>query len=611
MSVTRLPPLIEHRVECFDLSAHLFRVTLTIAQPAAQQRIALPVWIPGSYLVREFAKQLQGMTASQAGKKIGITQIDKCTWMLDCKASSSGQAAPVQVSYWVYAFDASVRTAYLDNSRGFFNGTSLFMRVIGQESSIQQVLIDPPKEIDDWRAATALVSVKTNKAGWGIYQADNYDELADSPFELGDFWEGTFIARGIKHRFVVSGAAPTFDGQRLLADTQKIVETELAFWHGNSGKPPKALLDKGYVFMLYATADGYGGLEHKNSTALIAKRSDLPRLGESAAAEGASLPSDGYITLLGLISHEYFHTWNVKRLRPSELASYDYAHENHTKMLWFFEGFTSYYDDLLLRRAGLINDQQYLGLLAKTINQVQQTPGRLVHPLSGSSFEAWTKYYRPDENSVNSTVSYYTKGALVALCLDLSLRQCGRTSLDHVMRALWERSHQNGNDGVMSEADLLDVLQRLGGRSFAREIKAWVHGVKDLPLTELLATAGVETALAKAPLAQQLGLKLDTASGLKIKSVLSHSAAAKAGFSAGDEWLAIDVKGQTGNQTWRITSMDDVALYAPAGKPILAWVARDRIIVKLRLALPKTALLNGNVTLRATQAAPLNNWLGS
>ena len=473
MSAMRLPPVIEHRVECFDPSAHLFRVTLTIAQPAAQQCIALPVWIPGSYLVREFAKQLQGMTASQGGKKIAIQQTDKSSWQLASKADQA-----LQVSYLVYAFDASVRTAYLDSGRGFFNGTSLFMRVAGQESTAQRITIEPPKASQAWRAATALTTVKTNKAGWGIYQADNYDELADSPFELGDFWEGTFNARGIQHRFVVSGAAPTFDGKRLLADTQKIVEAELLFWHGTNGKPPKALLDKGYVFMLYATADGYGGLEHKQSTALIAKRSDLPRLGEVSATEEASVLSEGYITLLGLISHEYFHTWNVKRLRPSELATYDYTRENHTQMLWFFEGFTSYYDDLLLRRAGLITDQQYLQLLAKTTNQVLQTPGRLVHSLASSSFEAWTKYYRPDENSVNSTVSYYTKGALVALCLDLSLRATG-ASLDHVMRDLWARSHQGGNDGVITESDVLAVLQTLGGGSCASEIKAWVHGPKD------------------------------------------------------------------------------------------------------------------------------------
>jgi predicted metalloprotease with PDZ domain len=589
---------ITHCVDIESTASHLFRVTLTIPHPAAQQQLAMAVWIPGSYLVREFAKQVQGMTAAQSGKKIDIQQLDKCTWQLACIANQN-----VEISYLVYAFDASVRTAYLDASRGFFNGTSLFMRVAGQEDMPQQVLIAPPKDESHWSAATALPAAKTNKKGWGMYLADHFDELADSPFELGDFWEDAFTVRGIHHRFVVSGAAPTLDGKRLLADTQKIVEAELEFWH-EQDKPIAELQRKGYVFMLSVVDNGYGGLEHKHSTALIAKRADLPRLNNPAS-------SAGYITLLGLISHEYFHTWNVKRLRPLELKTYDYTRENHTHMLWFFEGFTSYYDDLLLRRAGLIDDQQYLDVLAKTINQVLQTPGRLVHSLASSSFEAWTKYYRMDENSVNSTVSYYTKGALVAMCVDLSLRAVqASVSLDQVMRSLWALSHQSGNDGVITEQNVLEVLQAVSGRSFAREIKAWVHGTQDLPLSKLLATAGVETVLEKAPLAQQLGLKADsTSSGIKIKSVLNGTLAAKAGFCTGDEWLAIEVASKSGNQTWRINSLDDLLLYVPAGKPIAAWVARDKAMFKLPLQMPKNELLNADVRLKISDPLKLAAWL--
>ena len=597
--------MIQHKIELHDRHAHLFKITLTIPEPTPNQAFSMSVWIPGSYLVREFSKQVQALTATQGGKKLPISQLSKNTWGL-----ANTSTKPIIVTYQVYAFDASVRTAFLDAMRGFFNGTSLFMRVAGHESEPQQVTIEPPtvhsassarpelvEGPSKWRVATSLPALKTNQAGWGIYQAEHYDELADSPFELGEFWEAKFTVRGIKHRLVVSGAAATFDGKRLLAATQKIVKAELRFWHGKHEKPPQALLDKGYVFMLRAVDNGYGGLEHMHSTALIAKRSDLPRIGERAIPES-------YITLLGLISHEYFHTWNVKRLRPAELVPYDYDRENHTELLWFFEGFTSYYDDLLLRRAELISDEQYLGLLAKTINQIQQTPGRLVHSLASSSYEAWTKYYRMDENSVNSTISYYTKGSLVALCLDLMLRERG-SNLDAVMQSLWQQHglpHKPNSAGI-TEAH---ILQAIPDKACRQALWQWVHTTIDLPLTQLLATAGVETIAVKAGLAQMLGLRVGTDSGsIKVKQVLAGTLAHKAGFAAGDEWVAVEVK----NQTWRISSLDDVLLYASAGKPITAWVARDKQMLKLALTLPKNQLLNADVKLKIADADKLKDWL--
>ncbi len=591
--------LIQHQVELHDLSAHLFRVTLTIPKPAPQQVLSMPVWIAGSYLVREFSGQLQEITASQGASALPLQQLTKNTWKLGNAATSA-----IRVQYWVYAFDASVRTAYLSSTRGFFNGTSLFMQVVGQTHEPQQVIIEPPAAssasrvvTQDWRVATALPSVQVNSAGWGSYLAEHYDELADSPFELGEFWQGEFAVRGIRHRLVVSGSTSTLDGQRLLADAHKIVQTQLAFWHEERSQPPQSLLDKGYVFMLHAVHDGYGGLEHMNSTALIAKRSDLPRLNEPAAP-------DGYITLLGLISHEYFHTWNVKRLRPATLVPYDYERENYTELLWFFEGFTSYYDDLLLRRAGLIDDQQYLDLLAKTINQVQQTPGRHVHALASSSFEAWTKYYRPTEHSANSTVSYYTKGSLVALCLDLRLRQSG-SSLDQVMQTLWQRHALPAKAQI---AGVLEghILEAISDQACRQALLGWVHTTEELPLSELLASAGVTTVAVKAGLAQQLGLRVGTEGGsVKIKQVLSGTLAASAGFAAGDEWLAVEAD----HQTWRIANLDDVLLYAPADKPLTAWVARDKLMHKLTLALPPHPMINSDVKLTIASAQQLATWL--
>ena len=571
---------LHYLVEAADLHAHLFRITLTIAQPEVQQQVSLPVWIPGSYLIREFSKNLQRLTARQQGRSVGVHQRDKSNWQIDCVPSSA-----LVLSYEVYAFDNSVRTAWLDLSRGFFNGTSLCLKVHGQESRVHALEVLSSNLISHWQVATGLTPYKVNKRGFGTYLAADYDELVDCPVEMGAFWSGEFKAGGVPHRLVVAGAAESFDSARLLADTQKVCETGIRFWHDRRRPPFKS-----YLFMLNVVDDGYGGLEHRNSTALIASRRDLPRSGESR-------PADGYTTLLGLISHEYFHTWNVKRLRPAEFTHYDYGAENYTQLLWFFEGFTSYYDDLLLRRAGLIDDATYLKLLNKTINQVLQTPGREVQTAAQASFDAWVKYYRQDENTANATVSYYTKGSLVAMCFDLLLRAEGHTTLDHVMRALWLRCKA----GPMTEADLAAVLRELGGRSFTRELTAWVHSIRELPLEELLLKHGVVVLEEPAQLAQRLGLRVTETSGVQIKQVLRGGAAEAAGIAANDEWLGVEVAGRG----WRMTKLDDLGLYAGAHKKVTAVVARDRRMLRLELVLP-AAVNTWRLVLR--DAAPALSW---
>jgi len=565
-----MKPLL-YTVSAAELHAHLFTVTLRIPEPAAQQVVSLPVWIPGSYLVREFAKHLQNLSARQGWRTLATEQLDKCTWRIDNKGN-----APIELRYEVYAFDHSVRTAWLDARRGFFNGTSLCLRVHGQEAQPHQLQLLPVPGHADWQAATGLAPVKTDKRGFGLYQAGDYDELVDCPVELGTFWSGNFKACGIEHRFVVAGALPSFDGARLLADTQKICETEIRFWHGQGAQAGRKAPHKNYLFMLNAVDDGYGGLEHRNSTALICGRRDLPRVNDKKTSEG-------YTTLLGLISHEYFHTWNVKQLRPDAFARYDYTRENHTPLLWFFEGFTSYYDDLLLRRAGLIDDATYLKLLGKTIAQVQQTPGRHVQSVAQASFDAWVKYYRPDENTPNATVSYYTKGALVALCLDLSLRAEGHT-LDAVMRGLWQRCKA----GPMREQDVLDELQSLTGRPWHKELQAWVHGIDELPLAPLLEAQGVRIHAEPGNLAQHLGLRHADANGsVQVKAVLRHSAAEHAGLAAGDEWLGLEVgaRGQLGQ--WRVNKLADVPELLGAERKAVAIVSRDKQLLRLPLTVPQ------------------------
>ena len=594
---------ISYTVQAHNLHAHLFEVTLTLAKPATLQRLSLPVWIAGSYLVREFSKHLQHLQAHQGTKAIEVTQLDKCTWQVPCKPGK-----PLVLRYEVYAFDHSVRTAWLDTQRGFFNGTSLFLKVAGQEDAPHELVLPKDKTLTGWQVATGLTPQKIAADGFGRYLAANYDELVDSPVEMGRFWSGTFLAGEIEHRFVVAGAAPSFDGGRLLADTQAICEAEIDFWHGaqKKGRAARKLPIKSYVFMLNAVDDGYGGLEHRNSTALICTRKDLPRLAQPGTSTAVAKPrqSEGYTTLLGLISHEYFHTWNVKRLRPAEFTRLDTTQENYTRLLWFFEGFTSYYDDLLLRRANLIDDTTYLKLLTKTVNQVLQTPGRAVQSVAQASFDAWVKYYRPDENTPNATVSYYTKGSLVALCLDLTLRAEGTTTLDAVMRALWTRCQ----GGPMTEADLATVLADLSGRCYAKELARWVHGTAELPLKPLLTGQGVAVLEEPAQLAQQLGLRVSESGGVHIKVVLRDGAAEQAGFAAGDEWLALEVGTGKAATQWRLSKLDDLPLYAGTATKIGALVARDKRLVKLALTLPKAVT---TWHLVAKDKARVSAWLSS
>jgi len=592
------PAPLHYRVEIGDLHAHLFRVTLTIAQPDALQRVSLPVWIPGSYLVREFAKNLQHLEARQASRTpLHVEQLDKCTWQVACSP-----AKPLVLRYEVYANDNSVRTAWLDAHRGFFNGTSLCLKVQGQESALHVLEVPTPKGVSGWSLATGLTARDTNKQGFGSYEAADYDELVDCPVEMGAFWSGTFSARGVPHRVVVAGATASFDGARLLADTQKICEAEIRFWHG-AKKPPF----QNYLFMLNAVDDGYGGLEHRNSTALICNRKDLPRVGEPRTSEG-------YTTLRGLISHEYFHTWNVKRLRPAEFEHYNYAGENYTSLLWFFEGFTSYYDDLFLRRAGLLDNAGYLKVLNKTINQVMQTPGRLVQSVAEASFDAWVKYYRQDENTPNATVSYYTKGALVALCFDLTLqseakehRRAKGATLDDVMRALWQRCKA----GPMREADFADELAAAGHRPYAGELARWVHGRSELPLKTLLQQHGVAVAEEPAQLAHRLGLRASENQGVvQVKTVLRGGVAERAGFSAGDEWLGVEpvakAGGRAGDGGWRMSRLEDLPHYAGSAKKVIALVSRDKRLMRLELAMPP-ALTTWRLSVQ--DAALMDQWL--
>jgi predicted metalloprotease with PDZ domain len=576
--------MISYRIDASARASHTFGVEMSVPEPAAEQRLSLPVWIPGSYLVREFARHVSAVSAEQGGRPVPLRQLDKASWLAACRGT-----APLVVRYRVYAFDTSVRAAYLGDDRGFFNGTGLCLRVEGREDEPHALALAGLPA--GWDVATAFEPA--DSAAPHAFVAPDYDALVDTPVELGRFWRGRFTAAGVPHEFVVSGGLPDFDGEQLLADTRRLCEAEVAFWHADAAPPfPR------YVFMLNALEDGHGGLEHRASTALVAPRRDLPRRPAAAPARaGAVAPagpdrSDGYIGVLGLVAHEYFHAWSVKRLRPREFARLDYTRENYTGLLWFFEGFTSYYDDLFLVRSGIVDAARYLKLLAKTMSSVLAAPGRQLQSVAEASFDAWVKYYRADENTPNATISYYAKGALVALALDLTLRSEGRGSLDDVMRRLWHSS----DDRLIDEADVAAALEAVGGRSYAPELAAWVHGTGELPLEPLLERFGVAVERQPATVAQRLGVRVSESAltGVKVTHVLRGGAGEAAGLSAGDELLAAG--------GWRLRRLEDALRCLDESGPTPLLVSRDQRVLALGL---DAASLEGEgaVQLRRSESA--------
>lgn len=517
-----------------DLAAHLFSVSITVDKPAPDGQIfRLPAWTPGSYMIREFAKNVVQAAARCEGRKVKLTKLDKHSWRA---APCDG---PLTLQYDVYAWDLSVRAAHLDQMHGFFNGSSVFMAVAGREDSVQIVDIQKPADeaCQGWRVATAMRQLKAKRYGFGTYIASNYDELIDHPVEMGTFVLATFKAHGVPHDVVFTGRIPNLDLPRITADLKKICETEIAFFEPKTRQAP---VDR-YVFMTMVVSNDYGGLEHRASTSLICARADLP-------VKGKAEMTDGYRTFLGLCSHEYFHTWNVKRIKPAAFAPYDLTQEAYTPLLWLFEGFTSYYDDLMLLRSGVISASSYLSLIAKASNNVLRGGGRHKQSVAESSFDAWIKYYRQDENAANAVVSYYAKGSLVALALDLTIRAetGGKKSLDDVMRALWRQYgrdfYQDGKAGRgVTDADVDALFDSVTGLKLKRWLDTWARGTSELPLADLLQSFGVRYADQRATTRPVLGVRT-VREGLdcRVSSVYEKSAAHKAGIVAGDVLVAID-----------------------------------------------------------------------
>lgn len=583
---------IEYTVRCDDPAAHEFLVEME-ASLAGEEALVLrlPTWIPGSYLIREFARHLlefeaEAVLADGSRRPLAATKIDKCSWRI---VPPRGACA-LRCRYRVWAFDASVREAWLDTGRGFFNGTSLFLRLEGRSGEEHRVRLLPPSDprCAGWKVATALEPAEgTALWSFGDYRAPDYDALIDAPVLMGPLEFVEFRAGGVPHTVALTGHAEPFDRVRLAADLTAICTSAQELF----GEVPFAR----YLFLLTLTDEGYGGLEHGESTALLAARRDLPWPGMGA-------PSDEYVRLLGLFSHEYFHAWVVKRLKPAAFTPYDLFAENYTRLLWLFEGWTSYYDDLLLVRAGVIDADRYLGLLAKTATQVLTTPGRLRQSLAEASFDAWIKFYRPDENSANATVSYYAKGALLALALDLQLRERG-ASLDALLRALWERYGRSG-EGMGEEAPFA-VLHEMAGSRLARWLERMVQGTEDPPLAALLRRFGVQWREIAAAL-PDTGLRFERDS-MRVAAVRRASPAEGAGIAPRDELVAIDRLKATPAQ-W-----ESVLRRRGAGARVPVHAFREGRLYEAVLELAPPALERVELALAprptAQQRKRLNSWL--
>ena len=516
---------IEYTLSFKHVGQHLIDVSMTfIAQ--SQQELWLPVWVPGSYLIREFARHVSAITATvlnqsahQTTRHIHVEKITKNRWRLNCVAGER-----IVVHYQVYAFDLSVRGAYLDHTRAYANPACVCLAVAGQEQRAIQLTIHSGQVFANQPIACSMPLSKaiqhTENNSIHHYSTTNYDDLIDHPFEIAEQSVSNFEVNGIPHSLTISGRHRTHMA-RLTTDLAKICRYEIDFF----GSAPF----QNYLFMVMATGSSYGGLEHQNCTSLITPREDLPHGNE------AEQPSTAYRRFLGLCSHEYFHAWMIKFVRPQEFAVLDLEREVYTRMLWVFEGFTSYYDDLILYRSGVIDRAAYLELLAEQITRYRQNAGREHQSVSDSSFDAWIKYYRPDENSQNATTSYYNKGALIGLCLDLTLRERG-SSLDAVMRQLFQLAQQGQS---LTANTIPEICEKLIGDRLNDFWLNYVEGTTELPLETLLDAVGVQTKTEQKN--WLFGLKTtESAQGLVIQQVLRDSVGAHAGLSAHDTLIAID-----------------------------------------------------------------------
>ncbi|MCS5592399.1 MAG: PDZ domain-containing protein [Gammaproteobacteria bacterium] len=514
--------MLRYRLYPENPFAHIFRLELEIQNPQdSGQILSLANWIPGSYLVRNFAKHIVSLSASSNGEEVIVTKLDKNHWQ--CEACSG----PLLINYDIYAFDLSVRSAYLADERAFFNGTSVFLKAHEHEDKSCEIEIhQPPKSQTkgNWKIATTLEKLSESKTH-STFLAANYNQLIDHPVEMADYQTFDFSVSGTPHQMVLTGEHNA-DLDRLTADLELICQHHIDFF-GN-----KTPFDR-YLFLTLVVTKGFGGLEHADSTSLICSREDLQ---DSQISE----PTSNYTRFISLCCHEYFHAWWVKKLRPAVFLKPDLNKEVFTEQLWIFEGFTSYYDELTLLRVKILSPDSYLSLFAKTVTRVTSGNGRLKQSIAESSFDAWTKFYQQDENAPNSIVSYYGKGALLAFVLDVEIRKAtqDKVTLDDVLRY----AYAHYSDSGLQDSDIAQIVDQLTGQPFNAFFEQYLYGVDELPLKEAFNYVGVDCQFginAKDMVAFGVRVTNDNGSS-KITQVLDDSCAQQSGLFVGDVVIAID-----------------------------------------------------------------------
>ncbi len=503
----------------------------------------MPVWAPGSYLIREFPKNVEGFEATdKAGRVLKIEKTDKNTWRV-----YSQKAAEIRVSYKVYAYELSVRTSYLDASHGYVNGTSVFMYPEGYQQQAGQLVVKP---YNGWNR----ISTGLHSTGRFTYEFPDYDVLADSPLEIGNHEVLTFMAAGVPHEVAMYGPG-NFEPDRLLADMKKVAETAVRIF----GELPV----KRYVFIVHNLQRSGGGLEHLNSTTLQTTRNGYGT-------------ESGYAGFMNLVAHEYFHLWNVKRLRPEPLGPFDYSRENYTSLLWVAEGFTSYYSHVISLRAGIITPQKFLDTVSGSIHAVENTPGNIIQSVSEASFDAWIKSYRPNENSRNSEVSYYTKGHVLAQLLNMEIMKAtnGEKSLDDVMRFMYDRYYKQLNRGF-TEQEVKEALELVAGKKLDGFFRDYINGTKTPDYNSYFEAAGLQLVnLNEGTTRVNWGATATPADGkLIIRSINRGSSAWHGGLNVQDELLALN--------GIRVASVDELA----------AWLVTRSVGERVEVLINRSGLL--------------------
>jgi predicted metalloprotease with PDZ domain len=579
------PPYnLKYEVSFSKPHTHLYEVTYTVGNiNAATIDLQIPTWTPGSYLQREFAKNIQDFAVRDASNNnLNWEKIDKATWRV-----TTNDAKEIKASYRVYAYELSVRTSHLDSSHAYFNGASVFMYVKGAVEQPLKLKINAP---NSWRVTTPLA---LNPDADGYFSAPNYDVLVDSPAEIGTHNVIEFDVLGKRHRIAIWGEA-NYDAETLKRDFTKIIEQGAAIFGGS-------LPYEHYTFIIHLQPGIGGGLEHLNSTTCQSS----PNVFKAAAR---------YQQFLGLISHEYFHLWNVKRIRPKALGPFDYQAENYTKNLWVSEGITSYYGDQLLLRAGLQKSGMYVGGIGAQLQRYDMTPGRLLQSAEAGSFDAWIKYYRPDENSPNTAMSYYDKGEILGMLFDLETRKATNNSksLDDVMRLLYE-NHALPKPGF-SDAELKAAFEKIAGTDFTDFYAKYVSGTVDIDWNRFLGHAGLQLTKGysndvqgqETPPRGFIGVRLKPG-GTGIANVYADTPAYNDGLNVNDEIIAVN--GQ------RVDNAGFIEFIAalPIGKPATFAVFRREKLISLPVTIarqpPDRYVITAMKEADASQLAIRRSWL--